>query len=64
MSGRFLTFDDKGLSYIPKASDMPMTKKNLFLIILNNIVYYTFLFTANSFDIQQHWNLVKCCGVL
>ena len=27
MSGQFLTFDDKGLSYIPKASDMPMTKK-------------------------------------
>ena len=42
----------------------PWPKKNLFLIIRNNIVYYTFLFTANSFDIQQHWNLVKCCGVL
>ena len=25
ISGRSLTFDDKGLSYIPKASDMPMT---------------------------------------
>ena len=53
MSGQFLTFDDKGLSYIPKASDMPMTKKNLFLIILNNIVYYTFclqqiLLTSNT----------------
>ena len=29
MSGRFLTFDDKGLSYIPKASVMPMTKKKI-----------------------------------
>ena len=31
MSGWFLTFDDKGLSYIPKASDMPMTKKKKFV---------------------------------
>ena len=42
MSGQSLTFDDKGLSYIPKAIDMPMTKKKLFLLILNNIVFYTF----------------------
>ena len=64
ISGRSLTFDDKGLSYIPKASDMPMTPQKLFLIILKSIVNYTFLFTANTVDIQQHWNLVKCCGVL
>ena len=42
MSGQSLTFDDKGLSYIPRAIDMPMTKKKLFLLILNNIVFYTF----------------------
>ena len=36
-----LTFDDKGLSYIPKASDMPMTKTKI--IFLKNIFYYTFL---------------------
>ena len=51
MSGRSLTFDDKGLSYIPKAIDMPMTKKKLFLIILNNIVFYTFF--CESYDLQQ-----------
>ena len=46
-----LTFDDKGLSTFPKASDMPMTKKNLFLIILNNIVNYTFF--CESSELQQ-----------
>ena len=29
ISGRSLTFDDKGLSYIPKASDMPMTPQKI-----------------------------------
>ena len=46
--------------FISKASDMPMTNKQHFqsyLTILFNII----LFTANSVDIQQHWNLVKCC---
>ena len=46
MSGQSLTFDDKGLSYIPRAIDMPMTKKKLFLLILNNIVFYTFFFVS------------------
>ena len=64
MSGRFLTFDDKAWVTFQRLVICPWPKKKLFLIILNNIVYYTFLFTANSFDIQQHWNLVKCCGVL
>ena len=47
----FLIFDDKGLSTISKASVMPMTeKKSLFLIILNNIVYYTFF--GESYELQ------------
>ena len=29
ISGRSLTFDDKGLSYIPKASDMPMNPQKI-----------------------------------
>ena len=29
---------------------MPMTKKNLFLIILNNIVYHTFFVSPMSFN--------------
>ena len=46
-----LIFYDKGLSTISKASVMPMTeKKSLFLIILNNIVYYTFF--GESYELQ------------
>ena len=55
-----LTFDDKGSSYIPKTSDMPMTKKKLFLIILNNIVYYTFflwvLWSSTKRNYQLSYN--------
>ena len=55
-----LTFDDKGLSYIQKASDMPMTKKKLFLIILNNIVYHTFFVSPMSFNKENLSIKVQC----
>ena len=51
ISGRSLTFDDKGLSYIPKASDMPMTKKKF---VFNHTWQYCLsYFFCESYELQQ-----------